>query len=137
MLDCKTLACHTTNLPLCLQLELRDLKSGSRQNERLRSYDQVEVIRLEQQSYTYLYEEGGACVGAGGCGLHCRLVCSPALLYHMVAKAVPLQAGSMLNARQSQLHGALHSPACVRLSHAGRISMQHKAGCAVPFCSCT
>ena len=52
---------------LCLQLELRDLKSGSRQNERLRSYDQVEVVRLEQQSYTYLYEEGGACVGVGGC----------------------------------------------------------------------
>ena len=50
-----------------LQLELRDLRSGSRQNERLRSYDQVEAIRLEQQSYTYLYEEGGAHVGVGGC----------------------------------------------------------------------
>ena len=73
---------------LCLQLELRDLQSGSRQNERLRSYDQVEVIRLEQQSYTYLYEEGGASAGAGGCR---GPLPSGLLTNRRVAASVPLQ----------------------------------------------
>ena len=40
------------------QVELRDLVSGTKYNERFRSSESVERIRLEQKDYQYLYEQG-------------------------------------------------------------------------------
>ncbi|KAL3157521.1 hypothetical protein ABBQ32_011982 [Trebouxia sp. C0010 RCD-2024] len=41
-----------------VQLELRDIKSGSKHQQRCRSYDSLEVVRLEDRTFTYLYSEG-------------------------------------------------------------------------------
>ncbi|KAL3159554.1 hypothetical protein ABBQ38_009970 [Trebouxia sp. C0009 RCD-2024] len=41
-----------------VQLELRDIKSGSKHQQRCRSYDSLEVVRLEDKTFTYLYSEG-------------------------------------------------------------------------------
>ena len=40
------------------QVELRNLRNGSKLNERFRSADKVERVRLEQKDYQYLYLEG-------------------------------------------------------------------------------
>ena len=40
------------------QVEMRNLRNGSKLNERFRSADKVERVRLEQKDYTYLYAEG-------------------------------------------------------------------------------
>ena len=40
------------------QVELKNLRNGSKLNERFRSADKVERVRLEQKDHTYLYEEG-------------------------------------------------------------------------------
>ncbi|GJL84750.1 MAG: elongation factor P [Micavibrio sp.] len=40
------------------QVELRDLKTGSKDNVRFRTQETVERVRLEQESYQYLYPEG-------------------------------------------------------------------------------
>ncbi len=42
-----------------LQVELKNLKDGTKLNERFRSSEKVERARLEQVDYQYLYEEGG------------------------------------------------------------------------------
>ncbi len=41
-----------------LQVELKDIRDGSKLNERFRSSETVERIRLDQKNYQYLYAEG-------------------------------------------------------------------------------
>ena len=41
-----------------MQAELRDLRNGSKLNERFRSSEEVERVRLEQKSFQYLYADG-------------------------------------------------------------------------------
>jgi elongation factor P len=43
------------------QVEMRDIRTGSKDNVRFRTQETVERVRLEQEEYQYLYdEEGGA-----------------------------------------------------------------------------
>jgi elongation factor P len=44
------------------QVELKNLITGSKLNERFRSDDSVERVRLDQKDYTYLYEQGDVLV---------------------------------------------------------------------------
>ncbi len=44
------------------QVELRNLRNGSKLNERFRSADKVERVRLEQKDQQFLYEDGGVLV---------------------------------------------------------------------------
>ncbi len=44
------------------QIELRNLITGSKLNERFRSEDKVEKVTLEQRDYQYLYEQGDVLV---------------------------------------------------------------------------
>jgi len=44
------------------QVELRNLRNGSKLNERFRSADKVERVRLEQKDQQFLYESGGMLV---------------------------------------------------------------------------
>ena len=44
------------------QVELRDLRNGSKLNERFRSADKVERVRLEQKDQQFLYESDGMLV---------------------------------------------------------------------------
>jgi elongation factor P len=41
-----------------LQVELKDIKDGTKLNERFRSSENVERVRLDQRPYQYLYAEG-------------------------------------------------------------------------------
>ncbi|HBM57888.1 elongation factor P [Salipiger marinus] len=41
------------------QVELRNLRNGTKLNERFRSADKVERVRLEQKDMQFLYEENG------------------------------------------------------------------------------
>ena len=41
-----------------MQVELKDLKSGTKLNTRFRSADTVEVVSLERKDFQYLYKEG-------------------------------------------------------------------------------
>ncbi len=41
------------------QVELRNLRNGSKLNERFRSADKVEKVRLEQKDMQFLYEDAG------------------------------------------------------------------------------
>ena len=41
-----------------VQVELKDIVSGSKLNERFRSSENVEVARLDQKPYQYLYTDG-------------------------------------------------------------------------------
>ena len=42
-----------------LQLQLRDMRLGTKRHDRRRSYDMLEVAELEHQTLQYLYSEGG------------------------------------------------------------------------------
>ncbi len=42
-----------------MQLELRDLKLGTKSQDRKRPYDLVEVARLDARPFQFLYAEGG------------------------------------------------------------------------------
>ncbi|MCC1494667.1 elongation factor P [Cognatishimia sp. F0-27] len=44
------------------QVELRNLRNGSKLNERFRSADKVERVRLEQKDMQFLYEDAGQLV---------------------------------------------------------------------------
>lgn len=44
--------------PAYAQVELKNLLDGRKLNERFRSSETVERVRLEQKDHTYLYEEG-------------------------------------------------------------------------------
>ena len=44
------------------QIELRNIRTGSKLNERFRSADKVERVRLEQRDHQYLYDEDGLLV---------------------------------------------------------------------------
>jgi elongation factor P len=44
------------------QVELRNLRNGSKLNERFRSADKVEQVRLEQKDQQFLYEQDGMLV---------------------------------------------------------------------------
>ena len=48
------------------QVELRNLRNGSKLNERFRSADKVERVRLEQRAQQFLYESGGMLVFMDG-----------------------------------------------------------------------
>lgn len=41
-----------------LQVELKDVKSGTKSNERFRSSEAVELVRLEESDYQFLFQEG-------------------------------------------------------------------------------
>ena len=41
------------------QVEMKDIRSGTKLNERFRADEQVERVRLEQRAATYLYEDDG------------------------------------------------------------------------------
>jgi len=41
-----------------LQVELKDIRDGTKLNERFRSSEDVERVRLDQRDYQYLYREG-------------------------------------------------------------------------------
>lgn len=41
-----------------MQVEMKDIRDGTKLNERFRSAETVERVRLEQRDYQYLYEEG-------------------------------------------------------------------------------
>lgn len=41
-----------------LQVELRDIRNGTKLNERFRSSESVERVRLDQKEHQFLYEEG-------------------------------------------------------------------------------
>lgn len=41
-----------------LQVELRDLRSGTKLNERFRSAENVERVRLDQRSFQFLFRDG-------------------------------------------------------------------------------
>jgi elongation factor P len=41
-----------------LQVELKDLRSGTKQNERFRSSETVEQVQLDYKDYQYLYDDG-------------------------------------------------------------------------------
>ena len=42
-----------------LQVELKNLKDGTKMTERFRSSEKVERVRLEQKDYQYLFADGG------------------------------------------------------------------------------
>ncbi len=42
-----------------LQVELKDIRTGTKLNERFRSSETVEQARLDQKDYQYLYEDSG------------------------------------------------------------------------------
>jgi len=44
------------------QVEMKNLRNGSKLNERFRSADKVEQVRLEQKDQTFLYENAGMLV---------------------------------------------------------------------------
>ena len=44
------------------QVEMKNLRNGSKLNERFRSADKVERVRLEQKDQQFLYEDGGMLV---------------------------------------------------------------------------
>lgn len=44
------------------QVEMKNLRNGSKLNERFRSADKVEKVRLEQKDQQFLYENGGMLV---------------------------------------------------------------------------
>ena len=44
------------------QVEMRNLRNGSKLNERFRSADKVEKVRLEQKDQQFLYENDGMLV---------------------------------------------------------------------------
>ena len=44
------------------QVEMRNLRNGSKLNERFRSADKVERVRLEQKDQQFLYENDGMLV---------------------------------------------------------------------------
>lgn len=46
------------NLRAFNQVEMQDVVSGTKYNERFSASEMVERVRLEQKSYQYLYEEG-------------------------------------------------------------------------------
>ncbi|MBI4184417.1 MAG: elongation factor P [Proteobacteria bacterium] len=41
-----------------MQVELKDIRDGTKLNERFRSAEEVERVRLEQRDYQFLYAEG-------------------------------------------------------------------------------
>src|SRR5690606_188593 len=55
---------QTCALPICAynQVELKNLINGTKLNERFRSAETVEKVRLEQKDFTFLYEQGDALV---------------------------------------------------------------------------
>ncbi|MEE8122570.1 MAG: elongation factor P [Alphaproteobacteria bacterium] len=42
-----------------LQVELKDIRDGTKRNERFRSSESVERVRLHQKQYQFLYADGG------------------------------------------------------------------------------
>lgn len=42
-----------------LQVELKDIRDGTKLNERFRASEEVERVRLDQREFQYLYAEGG------------------------------------------------------------------------------
>lgn len=54
----KTNAVKPGKGPAYAQVELKNLETGSKLNERFRASETVERVRLEQKDHTYLYAEG-------------------------------------------------------------------------------
>ncbi|MEM9170484.1 MAG: elongation factor P [Pseudomonadota bacterium] len=54
----KTNAVKPGKGPAYAQVELKNLLTGTKLNERFRASETVERVRLEQKDHTYLYEEG-------------------------------------------------------------------------------
>ncbi|MEM9704909.1 MAG: elongation factor P [Pseudomonadota bacterium] len=62
----KTNAVKPGKGPAYAQVELKNLVTGSKLNERFRASETVERVRLEQKDHTYLYEEGDLLVFMDG-----------------------------------------------------------------------
>lgn len=43
-----------------MQVEMKDIRDGTKLNERFRSAETVERVRLDQKDYQYLYDDGAA-----------------------------------------------------------------------------
>ncbi len=54
----KTNAVKPGKGPAYAQVELKNLETGTKLNERFRASETVERVRLEQKDHTFLYEEG-------------------------------------------------------------------------------
>ncbi len=54
----KTQATKTGKSGAYAQIELRDLVNGSKLNERFRASEQIERVRLDQKTYTFLFRDG-------------------------------------------------------------------------------
>ncbi|MBI1364786.1 MAG: elongation factor P [Alphaproteobacteria bacterium] len=50
------------NLRAFNQVEMQDIASGTKYNERFSATEMVERVRLEQKNYQYLYDEGDALI---------------------------------------------------------------------------
>ena len=42
-----------------MQVEMKEIRDGTKLNERFRSDEKVERVRLDQKDYQYLYNDGG------------------------------------------------------------------------------
>ena len=58
----KSMAVKPGKGPAYNQVELKNLIDGTKLNERFRSAETVEKVRLEQKDFTFLYEQGDALV---------------------------------------------------------------------------
>ena len=59
---CQASACKPGKGGAFAQVELKNLLNGSKLNERFRSSETVERVRLEQNDYQFLYEADGMLV---------------------------------------------------------------------------
>lgn len=55
----KTHSVHPGKGNSVTQMEIRDLESGNKSNERFRTTENVDRIRLDEKDYQYLYEDAG------------------------------------------------------------------------------
>ena len=55
---CKTMHTMPGKGGAFVQMELKDLQSGTKRNDRFRSSEDVEIARLDQKDYQYLYSDG-------------------------------------------------------------------------------
>ena len=44
------------------QVEMKNIKNNSKLNERFRASEEVEKVRVEEEKYVYLYDQGGKLV---------------------------------------------------------------------------
>lgn len=55
----KTHSVHPGKGNSVTQMEIRDLESGTKSNERFRTTENIDRVRLDEKDYQYLYEDAG------------------------------------------------------------------------------